>query len=317
MITMEYNNLGNTGISVSRICFGSLTVGPLQKNLSLEEGSRVLSRAIDLGINFVDTADLYGTYPFIKNELVRKPDLVVATKSYAYDTATAQATLERALKGIGRDYIDIFLLHEQEGPLTLKGHEEALQFFIRQKEKGRIRAVGISTHFVAAVRAAAKMKEIDVIHPILNFQGLGIVDGSREDMEQAVSEAWYRGKGIYTMKPFGGGHLLKSYKPALDYILNLPYVHSVAMGMQRLEEVDANINYLAHRSVPEELTQRLARYERELIIQYWCQGCGECIKRCRQGALVLHEGKAQVDKSKCILCGYCGSVCKELAIKVI
>jgi aryl-alcohol dehydrogenase-like predicted oxidoreductase len=314
---MKYSCLGKTGISVSRICFGSLTIGPLQKNLSLEEGCRVLDRAVDLGINFIDTADLYGTYPFIQRALKRKPDLVVATKSYAYDTVTAQTTLDRALKGTGRDYIDLFLLHEQEGPLTLKGHEEALRFFIRQKEKGVIRAVGISTHFVAAVRAAAKMNEIDVIHPILNFQGMGIVDGSREDMEQAIADAWNRGKGIYTMKPFGGGHLLKSYKPALDYILDLPYVHSVAMGMQRIEETDANIDYLAHRSVPEELTQRLAQYERELIIEYWCQGCGECVKRCRQSALTLQDGKAQVDRNKCILCGYCGSACKELAIKVI
>jgi aryl-alcohol dehydrogenase-like predicted oxidoreductase len=314
---MKYKYLGNTGILVSGICFGSLTIGPLQKNLSLEQGCRVMDRAIDQGINFVDTADLYGTYPFIKKVLARKRDLVIATKSYAYDTFTAQATLDRALRGIGRDYIDIFLLHEQESPLTLKGHEEALRFFIRQKEKGKIRAVGISTHFVAAVKAASNMEEIDVIHPILNYRGFGIVDGGREDMEQAVSDAWHKGKGIYTMKPFGGGHLLKDYSKAFAYITSFPYLHSIAIGMQRIEEVDSNISYYTSGKIPTDLADKLKQYEREIIIEYWCQGCGECVKRCKQGAMTMVEDKARVNKDKCVLCGYCGSVCKELAIKVI
>jgi len=314
---MKYHILGNTGISVSEICFGSLTIGPMQKNLTLEEGSRVLDRAIDLGINFIDTADLYDTYPFIKRALKRKPDLVVATKSYAYDIPTAEKTLHRALKETGRDYIDLFLLHEQEGPLTLKGHAEALEYFNRQKEKGVIRAVGISTHFVAAVRAAAKMENIDVIFPILNYRGLGVVDGNRQDMEQAIAEAWHMGKGIYTMKPFGGGHLIRDYEEALDYITAFPYHHSVAIGMQRTDEVNANVQYFADHTIPGGLAEKLRQYDRELSIEYWCKGCGACVRRCKQGALYLKDHKAHVDKNKCILCGYCGSVCKELAIKVV
>lgn len=314
---MEYHSLGNTGISVSRICFGALTIGPLQRNLSLKEGSHVLNYAIDCGINFVDTADLYETYPYIKEAIKRKPDLIVSTKSYAYDYKTAQETLDRALKGIGRDYVDFFLLHEQEGPLTLKGHYEALKFFIHQKEKGVIRGVGISTHYIAAVSAAAKMKEIDVIHPILNYQGLGIVDGTREEMEQAISLAWNAGKGIYTMKPLGGGHLLKQYEDALNYIKAFPNTHSIAIGMQREEEVDANIGYFTKGSIPQGLSNALKLYKRELLVEYWCQGCGSCVKRCNQGALSMIDGKAKVNPNKCVLCGYCGSACKELAIKVI
>lgn len=314
---MNYRALGNTGIVVSRICFGTLTISPLQRNLSLKEGCRVLDRAVDQGINFIDTADLYRTYPYIREALKRKPDLIVSTKSYAYDKKTAQETLTRALKETGRDYVDLFLLHEQEGPLTLKGHEEALQFFLRQKEKGFIRAVGISTHFVAAVKAAAKISEIDVIHPILNFRGMGIVDGTLTEMEQAVATAYKAGKGIYVMKALGGGHLLKNFEKALDYILDFPYTHSIALGMQRPEEVDANVEYFAKREISEQLRRQLKQYKRELIVEYWCQGCGNCIQRCNQSALHLKDGKAKVDQDKCVLCGYCGTVCKELAIKVI
>ena len=89
-----------------------------------------MKRAIDCGINFIDTADLYETYPFIKALLKDKKDLVIATKSYAYDISTAEASLERALRGIERDYVDIFLLHEQESALTLKGHYEAIEYYL-------------------------------------------------------------------------------------------------------------------------------------------------------------------------------------------
>ncbi len=315
---MEYNFLGNTGIKVSKICFGSLTIGPLQRGLSLQDGFKVMERAIDYGINFVDTADLYDTYPYINLAIKKKPDLVVASKSYAYDTITAEETLTKALKGIGRDYIDVFMLHEQESQYTLKGHAEALSFFLKQKEKGTIRALGISTHYVAAVKAAAKMSEIDVIHPILNYRGVGIVDGTRQDMEEAVKAAYNNGKGIYIMKPLGGGHLINQYKEAFDYVLDFPYLHSIAVGMQRVEEVDTNVRYATSRQIPDKLFDGLKGYERQLLIQYWCQSCGDCIKKCPQEALYFDKhGKATVDKDKCIFCGYCGSVCKELAIKVI
>lgn len=315
---MQYNRLGNTPIVVSKLCFGSLTIGPLQRNLPLSEGAAVIRKAVELGVNFIDTADLYGTYPYIREVLKSHRDLVIASKSYAYDAYTARETLERALKGIGRDYIDIFLLHEQEGPLTLKGHRQALEYFIAKKKEGVIRAVGISTHYVAAVKAAAVMEEIDVIHPILNYRGVGIVDGTLEDMTAAIELAYRNGKGIYAMKPLGGGHLISELKQALKYVLDFPYVHSVAIGMQRVEEVYANVSFFETREIPHNLETVLKSYKRMLFIQDWCTGCGRCVVRCPQGALTVgEEGKAQVDHKKCVLCGYCGSVCPDLAIKVI
>jgi Aldo/keto reductase family. len=277
-----------------------------------------MERAVEQGVNFVDTADLYGTYPYIREIIKKYPDLVVSSKSYAYDVKTAKETLERCLKGISRDYVDFFLLHEQEGPLTIKGHWEALEFFLKCKEKGIIRGVGLSTHYVAAVKAAAKIKEIDVIHPIINYRGFGIVDGTLNDMEVAVRDAYNEGKGIYAMKPLGGGHLISDFQRAFEYILRFPYVHSIAVGMQRVEEVEANIKIFENEPLSNELVDKLRGYKRQLFIQDWCQGCGECVKRCGQGALKLNdEGKTEVDSQKCILCGYCGSACKELAIKIL
>ena len=59
--------------------------------------------------------------------------------------AEMEQSLERALRGLGRDYIDIFMLHEQESSLTLRGHGGALDYLVRAKERGLVRAVGMST----------------------------------------------------------------------------------------------------------------------------------------------------------------------------
>ena len=81
---MEYRKLGQTGIEVSRLCFGSLTIGPLQKNKTLEESRPIIEAALEAGINFFDTADLYNCYPYLRQALEIKKDLVICTKSYDY-----------------------------------------------------------------------------------------------------------------------------------------------------------------------------------------------------------------------------------------
>jgi len=111
---LEYRKLGKTGIKVSRLCFGGLTVGPLQANLPLEEGAEVMRQAFDRGVNFIDTAELYRTYPYIALAIKKsQKDIVVSSKTYAYDRAGAQKSVEKARKELDRDVIDIFMLHEQ------------------------------------------------------------------------------------------------------------------------------------------------------------------------------------------------------------
>nr|WP_250160186.1 aldo/keto reductase [Caloranaerobacter azorensis] len=70
---MEYRNLGKTNIKVSRICFGSLTMGPLQANLPIETGANIIKYAYERGINFLDTAELYDNYEYIKEALKTIP----------------------------------------------------------------------------------------------------------------------------------------------------------------------------------------------------------------------------------------------------
>lgn len=314
---MQYIKLGNTDIEVSRLCFGALVIGPLQINLSVKEGASVILKGFEKGINFIDTAELYGTYPHIREAVKtwrKRP--IISTKSYAYSWEGAKMSLEKARKELDMDVIDIFLLHEQESRHTLRGHREALDYYISQKEKGVIRAVGVSTHNVEVVEACSEMPEIDVIHPLINLRGIGIGDGTVEEMLAAIKKASNAGKGIYSMKPLGGGNLLNIFHQCLDFILNIPYIHSIAVGMQTEDEVLMNVRIFEGKKVPKEIEERVKHKSKNLHIDFWCVGCGECVRRCGQEALMIKDEKAVVDKDKCILCGYCASACPQFAIKI-
>lgn len=316
---MEYNKLGKTGLKVSKLCFGGLTVGPLQANLSIEDGAEVITEAFDRGVNFIDTAELYETYGHIKKalELTKQKDIIISTKSYAYSKDTAEKSLQKALRELDRDYIDIFLLHEQENEYTLKGHYEALEYFIKMKEKGIVRAVGISTHNIAAVKASLKMDEIEVIHPIINKNGLGIQDGTIDEMIEALKKAKSKNKGIYGMKPLGGGNLLSSIDECFEFVFSLPFLDSIAVGMQRKEEVIANLCRFNGEKIPSKIEEKLSTKNRKLHIDFWCKRCGKCVEACKGNALRIEKDKLIVDTNKCVLCGYCSSYCPEFCIKVV
>ncbi len=310
--------LGNTGIEVSRLCFGSLTMTPFQANLSLKKGAYLIEYAFERGINFLDTAEIYENYDYIKKALkgIKREDYIIATKCYAYTKEMAKESLELALKEIGTNYIDIFLLHEQESIHTIKGHFEAIEYFLQAKEKGIIRAFGISTHNVAGAVAAKTSKEIDIIHPIVNKAGLGIQDGTIEDMLGELKEINRLGKGIYAMKPLGGGHLIKEIEDSFNFVKDIGFIDSIAIGMQSTKEIDANISLMDQGYIEEELKNSIDKQKRRLIVADYCIACGNCVKRCKQNGINIIDSIA-VPNDKCILCGYCATVCPEFCIKVI
>ena len=315
---MIYKRLGNTELNISRICFGSLVMGPLQIGMPVEAGAQILAYALSRGINFVDTAELYETYPYIRRaaEIFGKYP-IISTKSYAWDEKTAQESLDKARRDLNIDVIDIFMLHEQESEWTLKGHQQAMEYFLQAKQRGIIRAVGVSTHYIEVVKIAGNMSEIDVIHPLINKEGLGIQDGSAEQMLDAIHAAHTAGKGIYSMKALGGGNLIHRYSSCMEYVLRQPFIDAIAIGMQSVEEVDVNIDILEGREPKRETVEKLTTRNRKIHIDFWCKGCGKCVKRCSQQAIRINEKKqAAVDQNKCLCCGYCSSVCPEFAIKI-
>ncbi len=317
---MQYRLLGRTGLRVSRLCFGALTVGPCQADMPPETAGEIISRAFELGVNFIDTAQLYQSYAHIAAAL-RRPaarDIVIASKTYAYEADAALKAVEEARTALNRDVIDIFLLHEQESAHTLRGHAAALDMLYRLKAQNQLRAVGISTHHIAGVYAAAEAG-LDVVHPLLNLAGYGILDGSRDEMDAACRHASELGLGIYLMKPFGGGNLLSRSSECLAYSLQRDYAAAVAVGMQSVLEVEANVFYAENGYFLPEHAERLSHTKRRLLIEDWCEGCGVCETACPQGAIRVDSktSKAVCDSSRCLTCGYCGMACPQSCLKII
>ncbi|HWR44908.1 aldo/keto reductase [Sporomusa sp.] len=315
---MEYRVLGQTGLTVSRLCFGGLTIGPLQSNRPLAEGVAVIRAAFDSGVNFIDTAELYGTYPYIREAIASAPqDIIIASKSYAYTYEDMRSSVETACREINRDYIDVFMLHEQTSRMTLKGHAEALSYLCDAKQQGLIRAAGVSTHTIDVVRAAAVIEEIDVIHPIINIKGIGITDGTTEEMLSAIRFAADCGKGIYAMKALGGGHLNNMADQAFSWVLSQSGISSVAVGMQTIDEVILNAEVFSGQTPDSQLWDKVAKTPRRLLVEDWCVGCGQCAQRCPMKAITIRDDKANVETEQCVLCGYCGAYCPEFCLKII
>lgn len=309
--------LGKTGMEVTELCFGALPLGPLQKNISLADGAELIRQALDKGINFIDTAQLYRTYPYIKEALKGFTDeVIIATKSVAQSYEAMDKSVQEALSAMGRDHIDIFHLHAArvEGNI-FENRSGAIECLKDYKKKGIVRAIGISTHMVELVHDATKNEDIDIIFPIINKIGMGIVDGTAEDMIAAIKKADAAGKGLYAMKALAGGHLIDEIQEAYDYVRKIQGISSVAVGMVNKKELDLNLRFFNDEEVaPEDLPIKAA--DKKLIVSMFCKGCGKCVGTCPNTALSLQEGKAIVDVNKCILCGYCNPVCPEFALRL-
>lgn len=314
---MRQVKLGLWGADVSEVCFGSLAISPLQGRVTEAEGVAVLRYALEQGVNWIDTAEIYDNYGQIAAAIKEHPDVRIVSKSYSVTAEEMRLSLEKARTALSRDTLDFFLLHEQESALTLKGHSKAWEELLRAKEKGIVRWIGISTHAVAGVRGGALLPGLDVIHPILNYQGLGIIDGTLSEMLDAISFAAELGIGIYAMKVFGGGHLTTDPKKAVAFVRSIPGVQGMALGMSSREEVDYNLLLMAGEEVPKELQEKVKYRKRKLYIADWCQGCGLCLGACQQGALNMEGQTAVVNAEACVLCGYCGRVCPHFCLKIV
>ena len=311
--------LGDSNIQVSRLCFGTLVMGPLQANLPLQQGVSLLAEAYNQGVNFFDTAESYGTYPYLR-QLIRvagRAQLVIATKSYAATSDEAKQSLHRALYELNTDYLDIMLLHEQVSLASLAGHHDALEYFVKAKKEGLIRAVGLSSHYLAVVRSAIMVPEIEIVHPLYNREGFGIQGGSAAQMLAAIDECFQMGKGIYAMKVLGGGHLYRQAAALIQHVAQQESIHSIAIGMRNAAELQVNLAWIHQSEPPSEVLDELQAQERRLHIESHCTACGRCLAHCPAKCLHLVGSRLQVDHSRCLTCGYCARVCPDFALKVL
>lgn len=313
--------LGKTGLSVSVCGFGVLPVGPAQLALPVSEGADIIRHALDHGINFLDTAQYYKTYPYIKEALAggtdgAYDDVVICSKSLESDYDGMMDAIHEARAALGRDVIDIFLMHEVRSGQFVE-RAGAWQALVDARASGLVRAIGLSTHHVDVTTAAAYIEDLDVVFPLINYAGLGIRRGnafaSASEMMDAIHLCHDAGKGVFSMKAFGGGALTAHYQKALDYVFDATCIDSVMVGFGKISDVDDMLSYLD--GTMDASYQPDVSAKRIHVNQEDCEGCGACKNACPAGAIYWNEnGLADVDHDKCLTCGYCSPVCPVRAV---
>ena len=310
-----------TGVKVTELCFGALPMGPNQKNLPPAKSAEVLSEALRLGVNFIDTAQIYQTYEPIRLAMEKtgiRP--VIAAKSTASSYEGMEAAIAEACEKTGAGLIDIFLLHAaRPSDDIFETRSGAFRCLLDSKAKGVIRAAGVSTHDVQTVARAALNPDVDVVFPILNKTGMGILGGTREDMERAIGECLKQKKDLYLMKALAGGNLIDDYAGAFGYMRafskgNMP----IAVGMTTVDEARMNVMYFNGEDIGGQLRRLSKQNKRYLIVPSLCKSCGGCIEACHSEAIALDKDNTpSIDGSRCLRCGYCVAACREFAIRII
>lgn len=329
---MEYRVLGKTGLNISRLGFGGI---PIQRIDA--EGTKVLMHQLkDAGINFIDTARGYTVseeYLGYALEGIRE-HFVLATKSMARDKAGMAADIERSLKNLRTDYIDLYQIHnpsmaQLEQVIAPGGALEAL---LEAKAAGKIGHIGLTNHSLEVFKRALDFDWMETFmfpYNIVETQG-----------EKLIAEAAKRGIGFIDMKPMAGG-AIEDATLALRYICDNDAVTVVIPGMADPAELQQNLAAINDTTpLTGEEKANILEVRNTLGTQF-CRRCNYC-QPCSAGinisACFLFEGylnryglgewakgryaTLSAKASDCIGCGACEDRCpyhlpiREMLIKV-
>ncbi len=241
--------LGHTGIRTSRLAMGTGTVGyggsSNQVKLGTDRVSRLLIEGYhENGLRFYDTADSYGSHPYVANALKQVPreKVTVMTKSDNRDPAGLKADLDRFRRELGTEYIDIVLINcVTEGDWTTR-YRGAMDVLSEAKQKGVIRAHGVSCHSIEALRAAAASPWVEVDLVRLNPVEAHM-DATPETVTGVIKQMRASGKGIVGMKILGQGAMRSRPSEALQYALGSGVLDAFTIGAESQTEQ----NDLVHR----------------------------------------------------------------------
>ena len=237
--------LGQTGLEVSRLSFGGIPFGGRgwrkDPYVPPKVAAKVLKRAFDLGINFWDTAERYGSYPHFREglKLVNREKIILSTKTREESYEGAKTSIRNSLQELGTEYIDIYYLHFVNELESLEARRRgALKALIEAKEKGLVRHIGLSTHRSNIVEKALEIPEIEVFMVKMN-KIEERMQCTLKDMLKAAKKAYEKGKGIVVIKILAYGKL--TVEEGLEWALNLPFVHSVCLGMRTMQELEEDV----------------------------------------------------------------------------
>ncbi len=234
MAEMDYAYLGNSGLRVSRLGFGSSGMGNIYTKVTQEEIDRTVAEAIeDAGINYFDVAPSYGPEGLAETRLGiglrgRRDKVILATKVGRYDHGTdgypefevnfeparTRLELENSLRRLQTDYVDLYQLHDitNNGDLDMLV-EETLPELEKLRQEGKIRKIGVTGAFLPALEyVASRSPYVDCV---LTFGRYNLMDISLE--EYAPKFRAIRGLGIINSSLTFMGHLTQDHREIRDF----------------------------------------------------------------------------------------------------
>ena len=340
---LEKRRLGKTDLEVTVYGFGCIKF----PHISADQAASALDHAIDLGVNFIDTARGYGDSevkigPVLKR---RRDQVYIATKSGQRKAADMMRDLETSLRNLQTDYLDLYQAHwvcDDDALDQVIAPGGALETLRAAKEQGKIRHYGITMHrHHKAIRRAI---ESDLFETIMLAYNALDEEGVGPDLIPLAAE---HDMGVIIMKPLSGGRLVSSPgSPKVDgldpvvagtlrEIASNPNITTVIPGMVSIDEVDQNYRAVATASAFDDAARRqlfetIASLKKELRYGQLCLGCGYCLP-CTQDidipkafrALYMHQqypedqrvmGKELYDSlgtraDACTECGECTEHC--------
>lgn len=238
---MKYTKLGNTGIEVSRICVGCMSYGAPSEDFHLwtlpqEETTRMVKHAIDLGVNFFDTANCYshGTSEeflgcALKELNVPRNKVVIASKVYFNDGHLSKSAIEREIDGtlsrLGTDYLDLYQIHRFDYSTPI---EETMATLDSLVKAGKVRALGASAMYgyqFHNMQIAAEKNGWTLFSTLQNHYNLLY----REDERDLIPVANQYGVSRIPYSPLAGGRLTRpewecdSRRAQTDKVLRAKY----------------------------------------------------------------------------------------------
>ena len=245
--------LGKTGLKFSRVCMGTGMRGGNRQSNQTRQGREVFQKLLrdgyERGVRTYDLADLYGTHTYLPPALAGIPRDKYNLISKIWwnhggipesERPDADVVVARFLKELKTDYVDLLLLHcvtAPDWPVQLRSQMEILT---KLKAQGKIRALGVSCHSLAALEAAAAEPWVESVHTRINPYGMSM-DGPPDVVVPVLKKLHAAGKGVIGMKLIGEGRLRNDdarRDESVKFVLGLGCVDILNVGFEKIEEVD-------------------------------------------------------------------------------
>jgi uncharacterized protein len=251
MMPVPHRPMGTTGVSVSALGLGGFHLGATR---SQSEANRIVSMAIEAGINFFDNAWEYHnglSEERLGRALAGQPrdSLIIMSKvcTHGRDKTVGMQQLEQSLRRLRTDYLDVWQIHEvvyQNDPDLIFAPNGAAEALALAKQQGKVRFVGFTGHKDPSIHLAMLAHDFpfDTVQMPLNC-----LDATfRSFAEQVVPEALRRGMAVFGMKSLGGtGEIVKfgaaTPAEALRYAMSIPGIATTISGNESVDILQQNL----------------------------------------------------------------------------